>query len=60
MFAEVNEAFGVIDNTAVYSFQPFDDITDTKFRREFDTNASGLSLSTRDKMRNCVTGTLGN
>jgi 3-oxoacyl-[acyl-carrier protein] reductase len=44
MFAEVNEAFGVVDivvdNAAVYSFQPFEDITETEFRRQSDTNRS--------------------
>ncbi len=48
MFAEVNEAFGVVDivvdNAAVYSFQPFEDITETEFRRQFDTNVLGSIL----------------
>jgi hypothetical protein len=41
MFADVNDAFGVVDivvdNAAVYSFQPFEDITEAEFHRQFDT-----------------------
>jgi 3-oxoacyl-[acyl-carrier protein] reductase len=48
MFAEVNEAFGVVDivvdNAAVYSFQPFEDITETEFHRQFDINVLGSIL----------------
>lgn len=55
MFAEVNDAFGVVDivvdNAAVYSFQPFEDITATEFRRQFDTNVLGSILVVQEYLR---------
>ena len=55
MFAEVNEAFRVVDivvdNAAVYSFQPFEDITETEFRRQFDTNVLGSILVVHEYLR---------
>jgi len=55
MFAEVNEAFGVVDivvdNAAVYSFQPFEDITETEFRRQSDTNVLGSILVIQQHLR---------
>ena len=55
MFAEVNEAFGVVDivvdNAAVYSFQPFEDITETEFRRQSDTNVLGSILVVQEYLR---------
>ncbi|HYZ55169.1 MAG TPA: glucose 1-dehydrogenase [Streptosporangiaceae bacterium] len=55
MFAEVNEAFGVVDivvdNAAVYTFQPFEDITETEFRRQFDINVLGSILVAQEYLR---------
>ena len=55
MFAEVNDAFGVVDivvdNAAVYSFQPFEDITEAEFHRQFDTNVLGSILVVQEYLR---------
>jgi 3-oxoacyl-[acyl-carrier protein] reductase len=55
MFAEVNEAFGVVDtvvdNAAVYSFQAFEDITEAEFRRQFHTNVLGSILVVQEYLR---------
>jgi NAD(P)-dependent dehydrogenase (short-subunit alcohol dehydrogenase family) len=60
MFADVNEAFGavdvVVDNAAVYSFQPFEDITETEFRRQFDTNVLGSILVIQEYLRQVSPG----
>jgi 3-oxoacyl-[acyl-carrier protein] reductase len=55
MFGDVNDAFGVVDivvdNAGVYSFQPFEDITEAEFHRQFDTNVLGSILVVQEYLR---------
>ncbi|MDQ0785172.1 glucose 1-dehydrogenase [Streptomyces sp. B3I8] len=49
IFAEANAAFGPVDilvnNAAVYSFQPLEDITPSEFDRQYRTNVLGAFLT---------------
>jgi 3-oxoacyl-[acyl-carrier protein] reductase len=49
VFAEVADAFGPVDvlvnNAAVFSYQPVEDITEAEFRRQYDTNVLGPILT---------------
>src|SRR5436305_4226202 len=52
LFAEAKKAFGMIDilvnNAGVYDFKPLEEVTETEFHREFNTNVLGLILATQE------------
>ena len=52
LFAEAKKAFGKIDilvnNAGVYDFKPLEEVTETEFHREFNTNVLGLILATQE------------
>src|SRR5438552_8212370 len=52
LFAEAKKAFGKIDilvnNAGVYDFKPLEEVTETEFHREFNTNVFGLILATQE------------
>jgi NAD(P)-dependent dehydrogenase (short-subunit alcohol dehydrogenase family) len=49
MFQQANAALGPVDmlvnNAAVYSFQPFEDVTPSEFDRQYRTNVLGVFLT---------------
>src|SRR5437879_631001 len=51
IFAAVTAAFGPVDvlvnNAAVFSYQPVEDITEAEFRRHYDINVFGPILTTQ-------------
>ena len=55
LFAETKKAFGKIDilvnNAGVYDFKPLEEIDDTEFHREFNTNVLGLLLATQEALK---------
>ena len=55
LFAEGKKAFGKIDilvnNAGVYDFKPLEEITETEFHREFNTNVLGLLLATQEAVK---------
>jgi 3-oxoacyl-[acyl-carrier protein] reductase len=55
LFAEAKKAFGKIDilvnNAGVYDFKPLEEITESEFHREFNTNVLGLLLATQEAMK---------
>jgi len=55
MFAAAKQAFGAIDvlvnNAGVFRFEPFEDITEKEFHREFDTNVLGTILATQEALK---------
>ena len=52
LFAEAKKSFGKIDilvnNAGVYDFKPLEEVTETEFHREFNTNVLGLILATQE------------
>src|SRR5438046_4718235 len=52
VFAEAKKSFGRIDilvnNAGVYDFKPLEEVTETEFHREFNTNVLGLILATQE------------
>src|SRR5437868_9909976 len=52
LFAEGKKSFGKIDilvnNAGVYDFKPLEEVTETEFHREFNTNVLGLILATQE------------
>ena len=52
LFAETKKAFGTLDvlvnNAGVYQFAPLEDITESEFHRQFNTNVLGLILATQE------------
>ncbi len=52
LFASAKKSFGKVDilvnNAGVYEFLPLDQITETHFHRQFDTNVLGLVLATQE------------
>ena len=52
LFAESDEAFGRLDilvnNAGVYQFGALEDVTESEFHRQFDTNVLGPILATRE------------
>src|SRR6476660_1601801 len=52
LFAEGQKAFGKIDvlvnNAGAYDFKPLEEVTETEFHREFNTNVLGLILATQE------------
>jgi 3-oxoacyl-[acyl-carrier protein] reductase len=55
LFEETQQAFGAIDvlvnNAGVFHFEPFEDITEKEFHREFDTNVLGTILATQAALK---------
>lgn len=55
LFEETREAFGRVDilvnNAGVYQFAPLEDVTETEYRRQFDTNVLGPILATREALK---------
>jgi 3-oxoacyl-[acyl-carrier protein] reductase len=55
LFAETKKAFGPIDilvnNAGIYEFSPIEDITEEHFRKQFDLNVLGLTLTTQAALR---------
>jgi 3-oxoacyl-[acyl-carrier protein] reductase len=52
LFAEAKAAFGVVDvlvnNAGVYQFGSLEEVTETEYRRQFDTNVLGVLLATQE------------
>jgi 3-oxoacyl-[acyl-carrier protein] reductase len=52
LFAEGKKSFGRIDilvnNAGAYDFKPLEEVTETEFHREFNTNVLGLLLATQE------------
>jgi len=52
---ETKKAFGALDvlvnNAGVYKFEPLNDITESEFHRQFDTNVLGTILATKEAAR---------
>jgi 3-oxoacyl-[acyl-carrier protein] reductase len=55
LFAETAKAFGPIDvlvnNAGIYEFSPVEEITEEHYRKQFDLNVLGLSLTTQAALR---------
>ncbi len=55
LFAESDEAFGRLDilvnNAGVYQFGAHEDVTESEFHRQFDTNVLGPILATREAVK---------
>lgn len=55
LFAETKKAFGKIDilvnNAGVYQFAPLEEVTETEFHREFNTNVLGVILATQEAVK---------
>ena len=55
LFAETKQAFGAIDvlvnNAGVFQFEPFEDMTEQEFHREFNTNVLGTILATQEALK---------
>src|SRR6202046_2560851 len=51
LFAETKKAFGTLDvlvnNAGVYQFAPLEEVTESEFHRQFNTNVLGLILATQ-------------
>ena len=54
LFAETKKNFGKLDvlvnNAGVYNFAPLQDVTETEFHREFNTNVLGPILTTQEAL----------
>jgi 3-oxoacyl-[acyl-carrier protein] reductase len=55
LFAETKKAFGRLDilvnNAGVYQFTPLEEVTESEFHRQFNTNVLGLILATQEATR---------
>lgn len=55
LFAEAKKAFGGVDilvnNAGVYKFQSLEQVEETDFHRQFDTNVLGPLLATREALK---------
>ena len=55
LFAEAKKSFGKIDilvnNAGVYDFKPLEEVTESEFHREFNTNVLGLLLATQEAVK---------
>src|SRR6266704_182928 len=55
VFAEAKKSFGRIDilvnNAGVYDFKPLEEVTETEFHREFNTNVLGMMLATQESLK---------
>lgn len=52
IFTETKKAFGKVDilvnNAGVYKFHPLEEVTESEFHRQFNTNVLGLILATKE------------
>ena len=55
LFAEAKKAFGTLDvlvnNAGIYQFAPLEDVTESEFHRQFNTNVLGLILATQEAVK---------
>src|SRR6266446_531046 len=55
LFTATKKAFGKIDilvnNAGVYDFKPLEEVTESEFHREFNTNVLGLILATQEAVK---------
>ena len=55
LFSETKKAFGRLDilvnNAGAYDFKPLEEVTETEFHREFNTNVLGLILATQEALK---------
>jgi 3-oxoacyl-[acyl-carrier protein] reductase len=55
LFAETKKAFGRLDvlvnNAGVYQFTPLEEVRETEFHREFNTNVLGMLLATQEALK---------
>jgi 3-oxoacyl-[acyl-carrier protein] reductase len=55
LFAETKKAFGSLDvlvnNAGVFQFEPLEQVTETEFHREYDTNVLGIILTTQEAVK---------
>jgi 3-oxoacyl-[acyl-carrier protein] reductase len=55
LFAEAKKAFGTLDvlvnNAGVYQFAPLEEVTESEFHRQFNTNVLGLILATQEAVK---------
>jgi 3-oxoacyl-[acyl-carrier protein] reductase len=55
LFVEAKKAFGTLDvlvnNAGVYQFAPLEDVTESEFHRQFNTNVLGLILATQEAVK---------
>jgi len=55
LFAETEKTFGRLDilvnNAGVYQFAPLEEVTESEFHREFNTNVLGLILATQEAVK---------
>ena len=55
LFAETKKAFGTLDvlvnNAGVYQFAPLEELTESEFHRQFNTNVLGLILATQEAVK---------
>ena len=55
LFEETKKAFGSIDvlvnNAGVFQFEPFENVTEKEYRREFDTNVLGAIMATQEVLK---------
>ena len=55
LFEETKKAFGSLDvlvnNAGVYDLRPLEEVTETEFHREFNTNVLGLILATQEAVK---------
>ena len=55
LFVETKRAFGQLDvlvnNAGVYQFSPLEEVTETEFHRQFDTNVLGMLLVTQEALK---------
>ena len=55
LFAETKKAFGKVDilvnNAGVYDFKRLEEVTESEFHREFNTNVLGLVLATQEAVK---------
>lgn len=55
LFAETKKAFGKLDvlvnNAGIFQFDPLENVTETEFHRQFNTNVLGLILASRESLK---------
>lgn len=55
LFAETKQAFGglhvLVNNAGVYKFDPLEEVNESEFHRQFNTNVLGVLLSTREALQ---------
>ena len=55
LFAETKQAFGKVDvlvnNAAIFKYEPFEDITEAEFHRHFNTNVLGPLLTMQEALK---------